>query len=90
MLQHIYLIFELEHTDMRKLFRAQTTLTEQEVKLVMFGVLQALLSMHSCNIIHRDIKLGNILYSQGKAVLCDFGSSRLIETDVVEYAHKVT
>ncbi len=33
---------------------------------------------HAQNVIHRDIKPGNILFHQGKAMLCDFGVARAI------------
>ncbi len=33
---------------------------------------------HAENVMHRDIKPGNILFDQGRAVLCDFGVARAI------------
>jgi len=39
-------------------------------------VFNALNYMHGQNVLHRDIKTSNILMSEGKPQLCDFGISK--------------
>ena len=42
--------------------------------------MQGLAYIHSKNVIHRDIKLENILLSSnGQVKICDFGVSKLLE-----------
>ena len=50
------------------------TFTEIEISTIMENVLQGLITIHSINLIHRDIKGANILLSEdGYAKLGDFG-----------------
>ena len=49
---------------------------EHEILGVMRLVFNALNYMHGQNVLHRDIKTSNILMSEGKPQLCDFGISK--------------
>lgn len=54
-------------------------LTENEIKLIMKQLLEALRYLHSHKLCHRDVKPDNILYDRkkGKMWLIDFGVSKL-------------
>ncbi|CAK9830516.1 AP2-associated protein kinase 1 [Anthophora retusa] len=58
--------------------RLQTGFSESEVVQIFCDVCEAVSRLHHCKtpIIHRDLKVENILYSDtGHYVLCDFGSA---------------
>ena len=53
------------------------TLTEAELKAILFPILDGLEVVHEADFLHRDIKPGNIVIrDDGSPVLIDFGSAR--------------
>ena len=53
------------------------TLTEAELKQLLFPILDGLEAVHEADFLHRDIKPGNIVIREdGSPVLIDFGSAR--------------
>ena len=60
---------------------ARRAISEEVVKMWMTDIADALAYVHSCNIVHRDIKPGNIMIdSDGSAILIDFGIARRLAT----------
>lgn len=58
----------------------QASLTPEELSTTIERVARALDKAHSRNIIHRDIKPGNILFDdQSQAYLADFGIAKVVE-----------
>jgi len=53
--------------------------TEDHMLKIVYHTLCALAFLHEANVIHRDIKPGNILISSNcNALICDFGLSRTL------------
>ena len=75
----IYLVMELCQTDLRKLGKSSVHLDEKQVRVIIYRLLTAVNYLHSCRVIHRDIKPGNILINADCGIrLCDFSLSRYI------------
>jgi serine/threonine protein kinase len=55
---------------------------------IMIDVAYAMCYLHEKNVIHADLKSDNILLRpNGKAVLSDFGLSKIIEDSIIEHDH---
>ncbi|RHY87650.1 hypothetical protein DYB37_006900 [Aphanomyces astaci] len=74
----VFLVFEYcEHDLSALLSNVHRPFTESEVKRVLMELLRAVEYLHAINIIHRDLKLSNILYDGfGRVKLADFGLAR--------------
>ncbi len=45
-----------------------------------YGLAEALAAVHSAGVVHRDLKPGNVMISDGEPVIIDFGIAQLHET----------
>ena len=69
-------LFDILHDPEKKV-----KLTPLDMSVIAFGVSLGMQYIHSLNMIHRDLKPQNILIDDNKMpVICDFGSSRQMET----------
>lgn len=91
--QHIVKLFEAYHEGDRllivmeymeggtltdHLMKKRTGYTEDKARSVIYDLLCAIKSLHDRNIVHRDIKLDNILVAKdGSVKVCDFGFSQV-------------
>lgn len=76
----IYLVFEYCEHDLAMLVHViPAPFSESEVKRITLQLCQALEHLHLHSVIHRDLKLSNLLYNnRGQLKLADFGMARRI------------
>ena len=78
----IYLIFECLPSDLKKIIKSSLNLSLKEVKLLTYHILCGLKYIHSCAVLHRDLKPGNILLDDNYQIkICDFGLARCVNKD---------
>lgn len=79
--QHLYMVFEYASGgDLLQLVKRKRALTEKEAMPIFRQIVFAIAHCHCRSVLHRDIKLDNILIDEkGNIKLCDFGISRTVE-----------
>ena len=66
-----------------EMYRKRKCLGESEIASIYSDLREALAYLHAQGIVHRDIKLENILMdADGRAVLSDFGVSRILRSEL--------
>ena len=54
-----------------------TAITLRQIHAIIFQILTALDAIHKSNLMHRDLKPGNILIDVNRILICDFGQTRV-------------
>ncbi len=90
-LDHVYLVEELLDTDLHNILDRTEKLPEKISKLFLYQILRGLKYTHSANVIHRDIKPGNLFVNLDDLSLKigDFGLSRIVD-ERFEHAGNLT
>lgn len=78
--EEIYLTQELMDGDLCTLIQGKWILSEEHCQRLMYQLLRGLKAIHSANVVHRDLKPGNLLFKQatGELKICDFGLARSV------------
>lgn len=78
----VYIVTDLMETDLRQIIKSDQPLTDQHIQYFLYQILRGLKYIHSSNVLHRDLKPGNILLnSDCELKICDFGLSRGVDFD---------
>ncbi|KAJ4781620.1 Mitogen-activated protein kinase [Rhynchospora pubera] len=81
----VYLVYELMDTDLHQLITSPVPLSDDHIQFFIFQILRGLNHLHSANILHRDLKPGNVLLNANcELKICDLGLARTISTKVDE------
>jgi mitogen-activated protein kinase 1/3 len=77
-IQDIHIVLPLMESDLRKLLHSRR-LSSEHVRCFLYQILRGLRYIHSANVIHFDMKPGNVLVNSDCYVkICDFGLARII------------
>jgi len=84
--QYIFLVMEFaEGGDLLKIIKKIRKMEENSARKYLLQIVKAIKYCHDNAILHRDIKLDNILIHHGQIKLCDFGVSRfVIENQIIK------
>ncbi|OAY82741.1 Mitogen-activated protein kinase 4 [Ananas comosus] len=73
----VYLVYELMDTDLHQIIKSSQALSNDHCQYFLFQLLRGLKYLHSVNILHRDLKPGNLLVNANCDLkICDFGLAR--------------
>ena len=81
--ENVYILLELcPNQSLSELLRRRKRLTELEVQCYMLQIISSLVYIHSRNVIHRDLKIGNLFISEKMEIkLGDFGLASKLDYD---------
>ena len=83
---HFFIVMEYVCGDLLSFIRKRNKLNENAAKIIFKQIIEGLKYIHKKKIIHRDIKLDNLLIDLSNTIkICDFGVSRKIEKGNVIY-----
>ncbi|EOA16852.1 hypothetical protein CARUB_v10005075mg [Capsella rubella] len=82
----VYLVYELMDSDLNQIIKSSQSLSDDHCKYFLFQLLKGLKYLHSANILHRDLKPGNLLVNSNCDLkICDFGLARTSRALMTEY-----
>jgi cell division cycle 2-like protein len=86
----IFMVMEYCGKDLRScIHKSKQSFSTAEIKQLVLQLLSGIAYMHEHWIIHRDLKTSNLLYTNGKLSICDFGMARRYSDPVEPYTREV-
>lgn len=83
----VYLYEELMECDLHQIIRSRQPLSDSHFQSFIYQILVGLKYIHSANVLHRDLKPGNLLVNADCEVkICDFGLARGFDSAVDQNA----
>ena len=75
--KEIYVVTELMETDLAQIIKSNQVLSDEHTQFFVYQILRGLKYIHSCGILHRDLKPRNLLVNSNCDLkICDFGLAR--------------
>ena len=85
---HVLIVMEYVCGDLLGYIRKRGKISESTSKIIFKQIIKGLQLIHKKKIVHRDIKLDNVLIDLTNTVkICDFGVSRILQPGDVMYEH---
>ena len=85
---HILIVMEYVCGDLLGFIRKRAKISEPTAKIIFKQIIKGLQYIHKRKIVHRDIKLDNVLIDLTNTVkICDFGVCRILQPGDVMYEH---
>ena len=85
---HILIVMEYVCGDLLSYIRKRAKISEPTAKIIFKQIIKGLQYIHKKKIVHRDIKLDNVLIDLTNTVkICDFGVSRILQPGDIMYEH---
>jgi len=73
----VYIVSELMDTDLHYVIHSKQPLSDAHTRYFLYQILSGMRSVHARNVLHRDLKPGNVLVNKNCDVkICDFGLAR--------------
>jgi len=73
----MYMVYELMDTDLDYVIKSGQEISDDHVQYFSMQLLTGIAYLHRCNVVHRDLKPGNILVDRNcRLKICDFGLAR--------------
>merc|ERR1711893_327532 len=73
----LYVVSDLMETDLSKIIKSNYALSDEHIQFFLYQILRGLKYIHSCGILHRDLKPRNMLVNSNCDLkICDFGLAR--------------
>ena len=73
----LYVVTDLMETDLSQIIKSNQTLSDEHIQFFLYQILRGLKYVHSCGILHRDLKPRNLLVNSNCDLkICDFGLAR--------------
>ena len=74
----LYVVTPLMETDLAQIIKSKQELNDEHVQFFLYQILRGLKYIHSCGVIHRDLKPRNLLVNSNCDLkICDFGLARV-------------
>ena len=85
-----YLMFEYCGHDLSRILKThKRPFSPGNIKRIMFALVHGLTYLHGRLVVHRDLKMANLLYTRGEVKIADFGMARVMSQPHKPYTPKV-